>query len=54
MGSYVPNTAKDQQEMLAALGLGSMKELYKDVPQDMILDKLNIALDRMAQFIRGL
>ncbi len=43
MGSYVPNTAKDQQEMLAALGLGSMKELYKDVPQDMILDKLNIA-----------
>ncbi len=43
MGSYVPNTAKDQQEMLKALGLGSMKELYKDVPQNMILDKLNIA-----------
>ena len=52
MGSYVPNTTAQQQEMLATIGLSSMKELYKDVPQDMILDKLNIAPGKSEMEVR--
>ena len=37
MGSYVPNTPAQRQEMLRALGLGSMEELYRDVPASMLV-----------------
>ena len=37
MGSYVPNTLAQRQEMLRALGLGSMEELYRDVPASMLV-----------------
>ena len=43
MGSYVPHTAAQRQEMLAAVGVNSLDELYKDVPQEMLLNgELNI------------
>lgn len=38
MGSYVPSTPAQRQEMLRALGLSSFRELYRDVPPDMYLD----------------
>ena len=43
MGSYVPSTHQEREEMLRALGLAEMRDLYRDVPQAMYLDgKLNI------------
>ena len=43
MGSYVPSTREQRQEMLNAIGIKEFKDLYKDVPADMYLDRpLNI------------
>ena len=42
MGSYILSTPEEQQEMLQALGLNNMEELYRDVPQELRLEKLNI------------
>ena len=39
MGSYVPSTQEQRQEMLQAIGLKEFKDLYKDVPQSMYLDR---------------
>ncbi len=39
MGSYVPSTPAQRQEMLGELGMESWKELYRDVPESMILKK---------------
>lgn len=38
MGSYVPSTQAERQEMLKAIGLSDYKDLYRDVPQSMYLD----------------
>lgn len=35
MGSYVPSTAKQREEMLKAAGFSSADELYRDVPEDL-------------------
>ena len=40
MGSYVPSTKAERQAMLEAVGLKNERELYADVPQSMILDRL--------------
>ena len=37
MGSYVPSTQAERQEMLKTLGLKSEMDLYAGVPQSMIL-----------------
>lgn len=37
MGSYVPSSPAERQQMLEALGLKDYKELYRDVPGDMFL-----------------
>ena len=37
--SYVPSTGEQRREMLAALGMRDVRELYRDVPSDMLLDK---------------
>ena len=43
MGSYVPHTAAQRAEMLAAVGVKSLDELYQSVPSEMLLNgKLNI------------
>ena len=39
MGSYVPSTQEQRQEMLSAIGLKDFRELYKDVPESMYLDR---------------
>ncbi len=39
MGSYVPSTQAERQEMLEAIGLNSYQELYCDVPRQMLLDR---------------
>ena len=38
MGSYVPSTREQRQEMLSAIGLKDFRELYRDVPESMYLD----------------
>jgi len=43
MSSYVPSTPEERQEMLNALGLSDYRDLYRDVPAEMYLDRpLNI------------
>ena len=37
MGGYVPSTGAQREEMLRAVGVGSMRELFRDVPQEMLL-----------------
>ena len=39
MGSYVPSTGEQRKEMLEAIGLSSVRELYRDVPESMILNR---------------
>ena len=34
MGSYVPNTKSEQQEMLREIGLGSFDEMFSQIPQE--------------------
>ena len=38
MASYIPSTKEEQLEMLKAIGLNDFKDLYKDVPQEMLLN----------------
>ncbi len=38
MGSYIPSTRAEQQEMLSSIGLKDFRELYKDVPAEVFLD----------------
>ena len=37
MGSYVPTTAAEREEMLAAIGVDSLEGLSQAVPQEMLL-----------------
>ena len=39
MGSYVPSTPVQRREMLEAIGLTDVKELFRDVPASMLLDR---------------
>ena len=39
MGSYVPSTEEQRREMLNAIGLSDYRELYRDVPESMILNR---------------
>ena len=41
MGSYIPHTAQQREQMLALIGVKSLDDLYKSVPHDMLIgDKL--------------
>ena len=43
MGSYIPSTPAERQEMLKTAGVSDYRELYRDVPEQMYLDQpLNI------------
>lgn len=42
MGSYVPSTNAERQEMLKAIGVDSVRDLYCNVPEDMFIDSLNL------------
>ena len=37
MGSYVPTTAAEREQMLSKIGVGSLDDLYAAVPQEMLL-----------------
>ena len=37
--SYVPSTPAERQEMLRAVGVRDYRELYRDVPEEMLLDR---------------
>lgn len=39
MGSYVPNTDKDRQEMLDSIGAKSIEDLYSIIPEEIVLDE---------------
>lgn len=39
MGSYIPSTKEERQEMFAAAGYDSIRSLFKDVPAEVYLDK---------------
>ena len=39
MGSYIPSTPAERQEMLKTAGVSDYRELYRDVPQQMYLDQ---------------
>lgn len=38
MGSFVPNTPSQQEEMLQKLGCAGWKDLYRDVPREVLLE----------------
>ena len=42
MGGYIPGTKDEQAQMLARVGVDSLDALYRDVPQDMLLQHLDI------------
>ncbi len=42
MGGYIPGTKDEQAQMLARVGVDSLDALYRDVPQDMLLERLDI------------
>ena len=39
MASFVPSTPEERQEMLRAVGVSDYRELYRDVPARMYLDR---------------
>ncbi len=39
MGTYVPNTIKEQQEMLSAIGVQTMADLFRAIPEEVRLDR---------------
>lgn len=49
MGSYVPSTRKEREEMLKAIGLNSFDDLYRDVPASVLLDKLENVPEGLTQ-----
>ncbi|MBI1741784.1 aminomethyl-transferring glycine dehydrogenase subunit GcvPA [Candidatus Acetothermia bacterium] len=49
MFEYIPNTPEDQREMLAAIGLSSLEELFADIPRR-VLDKFEkVGLEPMSE-----
>ncbi len=42
MGSYIPSTASERQEMLSALGMKSTMDLYSSVPEEVLIKELAI------------
>ena len=39
MGSYIPTTSNERQEMLSSIGLSNVMELFSDVPCDVMLKR---------------
>lgn len=42
MGSYIPSTQAEREEMLSFIGLDSVEQLYADVPEQVKLKKLDL------------
>ncbi|MDO4732757.1 MAG: aminomethyl-transferring glycine dehydrogenase subunit GcvPA [Bacillota bacterium] len=52
MGHYVISTPAEQQQMLSALGMSSMKDLFRDAPQELLLEQLEIPAGRSELEVR--
>lgn len=54
MGSFLPNTAQEQQEMLEEIGFHSFEELFSHIPDQVKLKELNLpeGLSEMQAFDR--
>lgn len=39
MGSYIPSTLKEREEMLKVIGLNSLDEVYSEIPKEVFLKK---------------
>ena len=39
MGTYVPNTKKEQQEMLNEIGVSDLRELFRAIPEEVYLER---------------
>lgn len=53
MGSYIPSTTDERQDMLKAIGLSSMDELYADVPASVQLNRLPEMADGLSELEVG-
>ncbi|MDL2206508.1 aminomethyl-transferring glycine dehydrogenase subunit GcvPA [Eubacteriales bacterium OttesenSCG-928-N13] len=42
MGSYIPSSAAERSQMLGAIGLESMRDLYQAVPEQMLVSSLDL------------
>ena len=42
MGTYVPTTASEREEMLRLIGVSTIEELHGMVPADMLVSELNL------------
>lgn len=42
MGSYIPSTDREQKDMLSVIGVKNIEELYEDVPEEVMVEELNI------------
>lgn len=59
MYPYIPNTPQDEQEMLKAIGLESVDQLFEDIPKDVHLtEPLNIPSSKseleVTRYLKGL
>ena len=50
MGTYVPNTIEEQQEMLTAIGAGSMEELFRAIPEEVKMNRALRLPDGVSEF----
>lgn len=53
MGSYIPSTPQERQQMLEAVGVSSFDELFAGVPARMKLERLNIPEGKSELEVRG-
>jgi glycine dehydrogenase subunit 1 len=49
MVEYIPNTPQDQREMLAAIGLSSLEELFAEIPRKVLEKFVPIGLDPLSE-----
>lgn len=52
MGTYIPSTKKEQEELLAEIGVSSLENLYDVVPQDLLLKELSIPVGKAELEVR--
>ena len=48
MGSYVPGTKQEQQEMLREIGYASFEEMFSHIPDEVMLKEGSISLQDSA------
>ena len=49
MAGYIPSTGDERQQMLREIGLSSYRDLYHDVPEKVLLDKLDGVADGVSE-----